>query len=173
MAQRQKFSIFRFIAISRLYKFYQGISAAGNGLLWTRFRFFLSPFREDVMLVITFGGKKKESLKLRLWNLNICIEKVEAKCGLGEMTLVMTSLPLASMFFNVCLHSRLFPLHSDWRKSDSSVDGEPQGNHRRNSNSRDVVASSPSFSRPIARTPRRACSRASYPSPLCPNQLLP
>ena len=35
-----------------------------------------------------------------------------------------------------------------------------------------VDASSPSFSRPIARTPRRACSRARYPSPLCPNQLL-
>ena len=58
------------------------------------------------MLVITFGGKKKESLQLRLWNLNICIEKVEAKCGLEEMTLVMTPLPLASMFFNVCLHFR-------------------------------------------------------------------
>ena len=114
------------------------------------------------MLVITFGGKKKESLKLRLWNLNICIEKVEAKCGLGEMTLVMTSLPLASMFFNVCLHSRLFPLRADWRKSDSSVDGEPQGNWRWNSTSGDVlVSNSPSFSRPAAGAPRRACLQAS------------
>ena len=26
------------------------------------------------------GGKRKESLQLRLWNLNICIEKVNAKC---------------------------------------------------------------------------------------------
>ena len=25
-----------------------------------------------------------------------------------------------------CLHSRSFPLRADWRKSDSSVDGEPQ-----------------------------------------------
>ena len=32
------------------------------------------------------------------------------------------------MFFNVCWHSRPFPLSADWRKSDSSVDGEPQGN---------------------------------------------
>ena len=32
------------------------------------------------------------------------------------------------LFFNVCLHSRSFPLRSDWRKSDSSVDGVPQGN---------------------------------------------
>ena len=30
-----------------------------------------------------------------------------------------------------------------WRKSNSSVDGEPQGNWKWNSNSRDVVASSP------------------------------
>ena len=45
-------------------------------------------------------------------------------------------------------------------KSDSSVHGEPQG--RWNSNSRDVVAitSSPSFSRPAARAPRRAYSQA-------------
>ena len=26
------------------------------------------------------GGKRKESLQLRLWNLNICNEKVDAKC---------------------------------------------------------------------------------------------
>ena len=50
------------------------------------------------------------------------------------------------MFFNVCLHSCSFPLHTDWRKSDSSVDRKPQGNWRLNSNSRDLVASSPSFS---------------------------
>ena len=52
-------------------------------------------------------------------------------------------------------------IHADWRKSDSSVDGEPQGNWRWNSNPRDVVASSPSFSRPAARAPRRACSQVS------------
>ena len=32
------------------------------------------------------------------------------------------------------LHSRSFPLCADWRKSDSSVDGESQGNWRQNSN---------------------------------------
>ena len=40
-------------------------------------------------------------------------------------------LPLARVF-NVCLHSRSFPFHADWRKSDSSVDEEPQGNWRWN-----------------------------------------
>ena len=49
-----------------------------------------------------------------------------------------------------------FPLHADRQKSDSSVDGEPQGNWRRNSNSKDVVVSSTSFSRPAARAPPRA-----------------
>ena len=57
----------------------------------------------------------------------------------------------ATCFFNGCLHSRAFPRRCDWRKSDSSIDGEPQGNWRWNSNSRDVVASSPSFLRPAAR----------------------
>ena len=40
----------------------------------------------------------KESLQLRLWNLNICIEKVDAKCCLAEMTLVMISLSMARAF---------------------------------------------------------------------------
>ena len=91
----------------------------------------------------------------------LCIKKVDAKCWLRKMTLVMTSLPLARAFtclFNVCLHSRSLPHRADWPKSDSSFNGEPQGNWRWNSNSRDVVASSPSFSRPAARAPRRACS---------------
>ena len=48
------------------------------------------------------------------------------------------------VFFNVCLHSHSFSLRADGQKSDSSVDSKPQGNWRRNSNSRDVVASSPS-----------------------------
>ena len=30
------------------------------------------------------------------------------------------------VFFNVCLHSRSFPLRADWRKSDSLVDKVPQ-----------------------------------------------
>ena len=61
-----------------------------------------------------------------------------------------------SMFVYI---SARFLFTLNWRTSDSSVDGEPRGNWRRNSNSRDVVASSPSFSRPAARAPRRACSQ--------------
>ena len=64
------------------------------------------------------------------------------------------------VFSSGCLHSRSFPLRADWRKSDSSVDGEPQLNWRWNSNSGDVVASSPSFSHPAARASQGACSQA-------------
>ena len=64
--------------------------------------------------------------------------------------------------FSMFVHIRAgFRLRADWRKSESSVDGEPQGDWRWNSNSRNVVASSPSFSPPPARAPRRACSQAS------------
>ena len=75
------------------------------------------------------------------------------------MTLVMTSLPLGMCFqclFTIALLSASY----DWRKSDSSLDGKQQGNWEWNSNSRDAVASSPSFSCPTARAPRRASSQA-------------
>ena len=54
-------------------------------------------------------GGRKERLQLRLWNLNICVEKVNAKCWLVEMTLLMF-LPLArastcfSMFVYIRTH---------------------------------------------------------------------
>ena len=46
----------------------------------------------------SFAVLCRTQLQLRLWNLNICIEKVDAKCLLVEMTLVMTSLPLTRLF---------------------------------------------------------------------------
>ena len=70
----------------------------------------------------------------------------------------MMSFFLAHVFqclFTLCS----FPLRTDWWKYDTSVDEEPQGNWRRNSNSRDVVASFSSFTRPSARTPRELARR--------------
>ena len=52
--------------------------------------------------------------------------KVDAKCWLAKVTLVVTSLSFARVF-NVCLHSCSFPLRADWQKSECSVDREPQG----------------------------------------------
>ena len=43
-------------------------------------------------------------------------------------------------------------------ETDSSIDVDSQGNWWRNSNSRNLVASSPSFARPADRAPRIACS---------------
>ena len=105
------------------------------------------------------GWGRKESLQLHLRNLNICIEKVNAKCWLAEMTLVMTSLLLAHVFQSLFTFELFhFVLIG------GNLTAESTGRHRgiggRNSNSRDVVASSPSFSRPIARVAQRACSQA-------------
>ena len=52
---------------------------------------------------------------------------------------------LGTCCVNVCLHLHSFPLRANWLKSDSSVNREPQGNWKQNSNSRDIVASSPSY----------------------------
>ena len=62
-----------------------------------------------------------------------------------------------SMFVYICAPF-CFPIRADWRKSDSSVHGELRGNCKWNSNSRDIVASSPSFPCPAAKALRRACS---------------
>ena len=110
------------------------------------------------------GGKRKGSLQLRLWNLNICIKKVNAKCWLAEMTLVMTSLPLAHVFqcfFTFMLVSTSCWLAEIWQLRRGGATGELEVEW----NSRDVVVSSPSFSHPAARVPQRACSQASLMSP--------
>ena len=76
------------------------------------------------------GGKGKESLQLLLWNLNICIEKVYAKCWLADMTLVVTSLPLAraftcfSMFVKFALVSASRWLAEIWQLSRRGATGE-------------------------------------------------
>ena len=76
------------------------------------------------------------------------------------MTLVMMSLPLAHVFQCLLKFGLVYLLCADWWKSDSSVNGEPQGNWRWNSSSEDVVASSPSSFHPADTVPQRACSQA-------------
>ena len=112
------------------------------------------------------GGKGKGRSRRRACNYVSGIwipasKKSMRKCEIlsGGDDISNDVITLGTCFSMFVLHSRSFPLHADWRKSDSSVDGEPQGNWRRNSNSGDVVASSPTFSRPAARAPWRACSQ--------------
>ena len=76
--------------------------------------------------------------------------------GDGNSNNVITLVTRFSMFFFTFGRFR-FALIGENLTAQSQ--GEPQGNWRWNSNSRDVVASSPSFSRPAARAPWRACSQ--------------
>ena len=119
---------------------------------------------EQTLRCTLAAGREKEG-ELSTTSLKIEYLKVDAKCWLAEMTLVndvITRGGCFHVFFNVCLRSRSSPLRADWRKFGSPVDGEPLGNWRRNSYSRDVVASSPFFSRPAASAPWRACSQTTY-----------
>ena len=71
---------------------------------------------------------------------------------------VITLCTCCSIFVYICDLSA-----SHWlalRLIDSSVDGEPPRNWRWNSNSREVVASSPSFFHPTTRVPWKACLQA-------------
>ena len=90
-------------------------------------------------------------------------ELAKCKMLIGGDDLSNDVITLGTFFFNVWLHARSFPLRVDWRKSDSSIDREQQGNWSRNSYSRDIVARFPFFfSHPTARAPGRACLQATY-----------
>ena len=117
---------------------------------------------EQTLRCTLAAGQEKEG-ELSTTSLKIEYLKVDAKCWLAEMTLVHDVIGgCFHVFFNVCLRSRSSLLRADWRKFGSPVDGEPPGNWRRNSYSRDVVASSPFFSRPADSAPWRACSQTTY-----------
>ena len=96
-------------------------------------------------------GKRKESFQLRLWNLNICIEKSLSEmliCGDDISNDVVTLGFCFHVFFNVCVHSRLFALRPDWQKSDSLVNGE---RHRRIGGEIQIPAPPPERPRELAR----------------------
>ena len=102
------------------------------------------------------SGKRKDSLQLRitLWNLNIGIEKVDAKCWLAEMTLVMTSLPLARVAY-IRVRFRFTLIGRNLTAQSTGA----IGNWRWNSKFRGVVEGSPTFSLPAARAPRELALR--------------
>ena len=75
-----------------------------------------------------WGRKKKESLQLRLWNLNVCIEKVDVKCWLEEMTLTSNDVITLGMCFSMFVYIRfvadLRPLAEIWQLSQWRATGE-------------------------------------------------
>ena len=107
------------------------------------------------------GRQKEGELATHLWNLNICIKIVNAKCWLVKMTLVMTLLLLAHIFqclFKFVFVSALRWLSEIWQLSwqGATVELEVEFKFQRHH----IVFSSPSFSCPVARKPLRACSQA-------------
>ena len=107
------------------------------------------------------GGKRKESLQLRLWNLNICIEKVHAKCWFVEMTSAMTSLCLLHVF--QCLLTFL-PISAFrwlaeiWQLSPWVATGEFEVKFKFQRRSCKLSF----LPHPAARAPWGACSQASF-----------
>ena len=96
-------------------------------------------------------------------------KKVDEKCWLTEMTLVMMSLPLARVFqclFTFALVSTSRWLAEIWQLSQRETTEELEVEFEFHLQflvvARDVVASSPSFSRPTARAPTRAFLRAYF-----------
>ena len=94
----------------------------------------------------------------------ISASKIDVKCWLVEMTLVMTSVPSLTWFsmfvyihtcFRFALIGGNLTAQSTWCH---------RGILRQNSSSRDMVASSLSFDCPAPRVPQRACSQAKNPS---------
>ena len=134
--------------------------------LFLEFNWYVACAHEQALLGALAAGREKEGeLATTSLKLEYLRQKSRCKMLIGEDYISDDVITLGAsfhMFFNICLHSRSFPLLAVWWKSDSSVDGKPQGNWRRNSNYRDVVASTPSFSRFAARAPRRACSQANW-----------
>ena len=63
--------------------------------------------------VLAAGRELNESLQLRLWNLNISNEKIDAKCWLEDMIIGMASLLLARVF--QCLFTFTFDFASPSR----------------------------------------------------------
>ena len=132
--------------------FIRGISAAGNGtpLDSLSFTFASFPCRCDARDHV----RREKEGELATTFLEFEYLHRESR---GEMRIGGDDISNDVITLGTC-----FPLRADWRKSDSSVDGEPQGNWRWNSTSEEVlVANSPFFSRPAARAPRTACSQAS------------
>ena len=76
--------------------------------------------------------------------------------------LISNDMIMLGTCFSMFVFISFLLLRADWRKSDSSVNAEPQGNWRWNSNSREVVASSPSFSRPTTCVPRELACRLHF-----------
>ena len=103
------------------------------------------------------GGKREESLQLRLWNLNSTTNSHEAPRRLSCQISANQREAETSAIVNKHWKARA--------KGNGVIAYVISANQHFASTysfSRDVATSSPSFCRPAARAPRRACSQAIY-----------
>ena len=75
------------------------------------------------------AGREKDG-KLETTSLEFDYLHRKSRCEMliGGDDISNDVITLGHVIFNVCLHSGSFPLRADWRKSDSSVNEETQGN---------------------------------------------
>ena len=106
-----------------------------------------------------WAGKRKDSSQLSLWNLNSTPNSPVAPVGLSCQ--ISPNQRKAEMSANVNKHWKTRAKGNDITNV-ISVSISNRLFQCRYSNSRDVVASSPSFSCPTARSPRRGCSPATF-----------
>ena len=95
---------------------------------------------EQALLGTRAVGQEKEG-ELATTSLEFEYLHQKSRCGIligiDDTTNNVTT--LGTFFFSVCLHLHSFLLRADWRKSDSPVHGEPQGNSRWDSNSISIL----------------------------------
>ena len=112
-------------------------------------------FKSKVFLAFeqALRGALEEEGELTTTSLEVEYLHRESRCEvlIGRDDINNDVITLCHVFFSVCLHWRSFLLRVDWWKSDSSVDGKPQGNWKWNSNSRNVVVLKLSFLFPPCR----------------------
>ena len=112
------------------------------------------------------GGKRKKSLQLRLWNLNICIEKNRFEMLIGGYDIINDVITLGSCF--------LMFVHIRARFSFALIGGDltaqSTGSHRGIGDGIQIpeLQALLPFSFPPLGSPRKACSQANMKSQLIP-----
>ena len=110
------------------------------------------------------GRKRKESLQLRLWNLNsisnspVAPRQLSCQISANQSARSRNQRECKQTLKNTWKHATW--VMTSLLKTSPRISISHRLLRCRYSNSRDVVASSPSFSRHATRVPRRACSKA-------------
>ena len=83
-------------------------------------------------VAVATGREKEGELATTALEFEYLHQKSQCEMLIGRDDISNDVITLGTCFSMFFLRSRSFPLHADWQKSDSSVEGEPQGNWRWN-----------------------------------------